>query len=168
MRWIPLLLLLVPAWARTPAADSAENTRDAVEAARLYDDGQAMLHAGRYGAAAVTFRTLLYVYPESSLVPEARAALRQSEDLEAQDPVLRMLNYRLPKKVSLEDVHACFAAREIALAVGRPYEARDVERARLALDDLLAAKGIKAQVKTEVRTIGPRKSVEVLFTTAKK
>ncbi|HUA57259.1 MAG TPA: hypothetical protein VML19_00790 [Verrucomicrobiae bacterium] len=166
MRWIPLLLLIVPAWARTAAP--AEDTRDAVEAARLFDDGMAMLKAGRYGAASVTFRTLLYVYPESGLALQARDELRKSEDLEAQAPIVRSLRYRLPKAVSLDDVRACFAAREVALGVERPYDARDVERARMALEDLLASKGQKAAVKAAVHVSGPGRSVEIAFTFEKK
>lgn len=154
-----------------PAARAAEDTRDAVEAARLFEQGQDMLNAGRYGAAGVTFRTLLYVYPESSLAAQARLALHRAEDLEAQEPVVRTVRYQIPRGISLEDIRACFVAREVVLAVQRPYEPRDVERARLALEDLLASKGRPATVKAAVHSIAHgsgRGSVEVLFTIAKK
>jgi hypothetical protein len=164
--WFSLAAATPPA-----LAAEAENTRDAVEAARLFDEGQAMLRAGRYGAAAVTFRTLLYVYPESSLAGRARVALHQSEDLEAQAPRVRSVRFEIPRGLSLEEIRACFAAREVALAVEQPYEPRDVERARLALQDLLASKGRPAVVKAAVHTVRrgtDRESVEVLFTFAKK
>ena len=159
MRWIPLLLLSAPLW--------ASDARDAVEAARLFDDGQAMMQAGRYGAASVTFRTLLYVYPESDVAPQARQELRKSEDLEAQAPVVRSLRFQLGGAVSLEEIRDYFAAREVVLSLEQRYEARDVERARLALEDLLAEQGKKGTVKATVRP-ARRQSVEVLFTLAKK
>ncbi|MGO9259139.1 MAG: hypothetical protein ACLQU1_22885 [Bryobacteraceae bacterium] len=172
MRWISLLMLWFVAAAGTPYARAAEDTRDAVEAARLFDDGQAMLNAGRYGAARVTFRTLLYVYPESSLAGQARVALRKAEDLEAQAPVVRSVRFqKIPRGLTLEDVRAFFAAREVALAVEQPYEPREVERARLALQDLLAVKGRPAAVKAAVHTVGhgaSREMVEILFTSGKK
>jgi hypothetical protein len=136
-----------------------------VEAARLFREGQTMMHAGRYGAAGVTFRTLLYVYPESALAAQAREELRKSEDEEAKAPMVRSLRYQL--KVPVEDIETYFWAREIGLGVERPYEARDVERARLALEDMLAAKGRKGSVKATVRSVKPR-SVEVVFTLEKK
>ncbi len=171
MRWIWLFVLVSLAVAGLPAARAAEDTRDAVEAARLFEDGQAMVRAGRYGAAAVTFRTLLYVYPESSLAAQARLELRRSEDLEAQAPVVRSVRFQMPRDITLEDIRACFAAREVALAVDRAHEPRDVERARVALADLLNAKGRPLVVKAAVHTIAHgngRGSVEVLFTSAKK
>jgi NAD(P)H-dependent flavin oxidoreductase YrpB (nitropropane dioxygenase family) len=164
MRYLAFLLLLAPAWARMPASDP--DTPDA-DAARLFDDGQAMLHAGRYGAATVTFRTLLYVYPESALATQAREALRQSEDQEAKVPSIRALTFHLGKTVSPEEIQAYFAAREVALWVERPYDARDVERARLALQALLASKGKKGTIKAEVRPIKPR-NVQIDFTFEKK
>ncbi len=171
MRWISLLILISVAAVSAPKALAAEDARDAVEAARLLDEGQAMLRAGRYGAASVTFRTLLYVYPESTLAGQARVALHQSEDLEAQEPVVRSVRFQMPRGVTFEDIRACFVAREVALAVEQPYEPRDVERARVALQDLLAAKGRPVVVKAAVHTVGHgpgRQSVEVLFTSAKK
>ena len=172
MRWISLAMLWLVAAGTTPHARAAEDTRDAVEAARLFDDGQAMLDAGRYGAARVTFRTLLYVYPESSLAGQARVALRKAEDLEAQAPVVRSVRFRkIPRGLTLDDIRASFAAREVALAVEQPYEPRDVERARLALQDLLAANGRPVVVKAAVHTAGhraSRESVEILFTPGKK
>jgi len=164
------LILVVPAWARTP--EPVEDTRDAVEAARLFEDGQDMLRAGRYGAAGVTFRTLLYVYPESSLAAQARLALRQAEDLEAQAPVVRSVRYhKLPRTLTTEEIRACFAAREIVLAPEQRYDPRDVERARLALQDLLAARGKPAGVRAAVHPNGhpaAPHSVEILFTLARK
>jgi hypothetical protein len=168
MRWISLLLLASVAVAATP---DAENTRDAVEAARLFNDGQAMFRAGRYGAASVTFRTLLSVYPESNLTTQAKAELRRSEDLEAQAPMVRSVRFQLSGGLTFEDIRACFVAREVALTVAQPYEPRDVERARVALEDLLASRGRPVTVKAAVRTAGHgngRESVEVLFTSAKK
>jgi len=154
-----------------PAARAAEDTRDAVEAARLFADGQAMLNAGRYGAAGVTFRTLLYVYPESSLAGQARLALHRAEDLEAQEPVVRTVRYQIPRGLSFEDIRTCFVAREVGLAVDRPYEPRDVERARVALEELLASQGRPMAVKAAVHTVAHgagRASVEVSFTASKK
>jgi hypothetical protein len=171
MRWISLLILISAAAATLPPVRAAEDARDRVEAARLFDEGQAMLRAGRYGAAAVTFRTLLYVYPESGLASQARRALDQSEDLEAQAPVVRSVRFQMPRGVTFEDIRAYFVAREVALAVDQPYEPRDVDRARRALEDLLAAKGRPATVKAAVHTAGHgsgRQSVEVVFTLAKK
>jgi hypothetical protein len=156
MKFLLVPLLLVPAW----AADTPDS-----DAARLFDDGQAMLHAGRYGAASVTFRTLLYVYPESDLVALAREELQKSEQLEEQAPKVRSLRYQLG--VAPEEILAYFNAREISLAVERPYDAREVERARLALDDLLASKGRKGSVKATVRTIKPH-NIEIEFTFEKK
>jgi hypothetical protein len=172
MRLISLVVLMVVAAATPPKARAAEDTRDLVEAAHLFDDGQAMLHAGRYGAARVTFRTLLYVYPESSLAARAQVALRQAEDLEAQAPRVRSVRFQnIPRGLTLEDIRTYFAAREVALAVEQPFEPRDVERARLALQDLLAARGQPLTVKAAVHTIrhgAGRESVEVLFTSVKK
>ena len=174
MRLLPLILtvsLLAASPRAIHAAGAAEETRDAIDAARLFDDGQAMLRAGRYGAAEVTFRTLLYVYPESDLAGQARMALRQAEDLDAQAPVVRSVRFQLPGGLTLEEIRTCFAAREIALAVQQRYEPRDVERARLALQDLLANHGRPAAVKAEVHTVRHAAnggSVEVVFTLAKK
>jgi hypothetical protein len=86
--------------------------------------------------------------------------------------VVRSVRFqKIPRGLTLEDIRAFFAAREVALAVEQPYEARDVERARLALQDLLAAKGEPAAVKAAVHTTGhgaSRGSVEILFTSARK
>jgi len=171
MRWISLSILIAAGAATLLPARAAEDARDRVEAARLFDEGQAMVRAGRYGAASVTFRTLLYVYPESSLAGRARTALHQSEDLEAQSPVVRWVHFQMPRGVTFEDIRAYFVAREVGLAVEQPYEPRDVERARVALEDLLASKGRPAVVKAAVHTVGhpgARQSVEVVFTAAKK
>ncbi len=152
-------------------AVAAENSRDAEEAARLFNDGQAMFRAGRYGAASVTFRTLLSVYPESNLTTQAKAELRRSEDQEAQAPVVRSVRFQIAGGINFEDIRACFVANEVALAVAQPYEPRDVERARVALEELLASKGRPLVVKAAVHTAGHRpshESVEVLFTSAKK
>jgi hypothetical protein len=171
MRLIPLVFLISLAAASPPRVRAADETREATDAVRLFEDGQAMLHAGRYGAATVTFRTLLYVYPESNVAAQARLALRQSEELEAQAPMVRSIRFQIPGGLSLEDIRACFAAREVALAVEQRYEPRDVERARAALQDLLADRGRPALVKAEVHTIrhpAGRQSIEVVFTAAKK
>jgi hypothetical protein len=171
MRWISLVMMMLTAAVSPPRVRAAEDTRDAVEAARLFNDGKAMLNAGRYGAAGVTFRTLLYVYPESSLAGEARVALHRAEDLEAQAPVVRAVRFQIPGGLTFEDIRACFVAREVALAVEQPYEPRDVERARVALQDLLASRGRPAVVKAAVHVTGrgtSRQSVEVLFTAGKK
>jgi len=171
MRWISLLLLVAAAGVGPTGLRAAENQKDAVEAARLFEDGQAMMRAGRYGAASVTFRTLLYVYPESNLAGQARDALHHSEDLEAQAPVVRSVRFQMPRGLTEEDIRACLVAREAALTVEQRYEPRDVERARVALQDLLAERGKPVAVKAAVHTIArgtPRESVEVLFTSAKK
>ena len=170
MRWISLTLLWFVA-AAIPPSRAADNNRDRVEAAQLFEDGQSMVRAGRYGAAAVTFRTLLYVYPQSSLATQARLALYRAEDLEDQEPKVRSVRFQLAGGPALEDIRAYLEAREVALAVQQPYQPRDVERARLALQDLLASRGQPATVKSAVHIIRHgtgRQSVEVLFTSAKK
>jgi hypothetical protein len=71
-RFLPLALLLAAPW----PAPAADENRDATNARQLFEEGRERLRAGRAGPAKVTFETLIAVYPESSLVVEARQGIR--------------------------------------------------------------------------------------------
>src|ERR1035441_524911 len=70
--------------------------------------------------------------------------------------------------VSQEQIARRFTEREVPLAVERPYEAAEVERAREVLVQLLGERGHRdLDVKVETENIPPS-SMGITFTAAKK
>src|ERR1017187_5436289 len=121
---------------------------------------------GNARAAFVTYRTVAQVYPESPLAKQAEATSRALEP-QSRGPVVRSISYRgFP--VSQNQIARRFTEREVPLAVERPYEAAEVERAREILVQLLRDRGHgDLDVKVETENIPPR-AIGITFTAAKK
>jgi len=176
-----LALLLVGAWtiAADPALPDAHArsknlepmpARNEIDAMLLFEDGQARLRAGKYGTAAVTFQTLIAVYPESPLVARATEALRSSEALEqaqSNSRIVRSIRFESLKGVRIHEVLERFNEREIELAVEKPATVRTMEEAKTALRELLSERGVEnPRVEVESREIPPR-SLEIVFRVAR-
>lgn len=156
---------------RLPAQSrEAEQAKQTLDAILLFEDGQARLHAGKYGTAALAFQTLIAVYPESPLVPQATEALRIAERREAQHlhaRTLRSLRFENLTGVNEQEVLERFAEREIELAVQKSCDTRMVAQARSALTELLAERGMaNAHVEIRTRDIS-RGGIEITFKVTK-
>ncbi len=131
------LRTLATTYSESPLASRA---RSEVFAIDLFEEGQSKLRQGHTKAAYVTFRTVAQVYPESPLARQAEVVSRVV-DPDAAAPAIRMLTYSGPWPVTQQEIRDRFITTEIPLAVGRPYDAREVERARKVLVQLLTDTG---------------------------
>jgi len=155
-------LLLLGAGVFAPAQTGAYD-KDAVNARLLLEEGQQRLKQGNPGMAEVTFETLLAVYPESSLVDQAREGLRAAEELEEQAPTVRSIRFLNFKKVKPQEVVERLRVREARLAVEMPCDDRCIDEAESIVSELVAEKThAKGHVRAEMRTISTR-SVEITF-----
>jgi hypothetical protein len=144
----------------------ANKARSEVFALDLFLDAREKQQTGNARAAFVTYRTVAQVYPESPLAKQAEATSRALEP-QSRGPVVRSISYRgFP--VSQNQIARRFTEREVPLAVERPYEAAEVERAREILVQLLRDRGHgDLDVKVETENIPPR-AIGITFTAAKK
>jgi tetratricopeptide (TPR) repeat protein len=156
---------LVNAYPRDPLALQAKG---AIDATLLFEEGQARTKAGKYETARLAFETLIAVYPENPLVKRAQAAIEAITGKEkANRPVVKALEFRDMGTVPAEDIRAGLEEREVRLSAGRPYRARDVEQARAAIGEILAAKGMDhVRIGVQTRAEAPH-AVDVIFTAAK-
>ena len=157
------LVTLANTYYDSPLANKA---RSEVFALDLFMDAREKQQAGHVKAAFVAYRTMAQVYPESALAQQADASSRALES-QSRGPVVRSIGYRgFP--VSPEQIARRFTEREVPLAVERPYEAAEVERAREVLVQLLSDRGHRnLDVKAETENIPPS-SMGITFTAAKK
>jgi len=141
-------------------------SRNEIEPRLLFEDGQERLRTGRYGTAAVTFRTLIAVYPESPLVPSAAKALRHAEELEqvqSNTRIVRSLRFENMAAVEVEEIRQRFEEREIDLELEKPCTDKTLAEAKAVLAELLSERGLTAlRVEVHTRELAPR-SVEVTF-----
>jgi len=144
----------------------AARARSEVFALDLLLDAREKQQAGHAKAAFVAYRTVAQVYPESPLAQQAEAASRALEP-QSRGPVVRSISYHnFP--VSQRVIARRFTEREVPLAVERPYDAAEVERAREVLVQLLKDRGHRnLDVKVETENIPPS-SMGITFTAAKK
>jgi len=159
------LRTLADTYPRDPLALQAKG---AIDATLLFEEGQARAKAGKYQTAQLAFETLIAVYPENPLVNRARAAIEAiAEKEKARRPVVQALEFRDVGAVPEEEIRAGLEAREVRLSVGRGYRARDVEQAKSALEEILAAKGLaNVRVQAQTRAVAPH-AVDVVFTVEK-
>ena len=157
------LVTLANTYYDSPLANKA---RTEVFALELFLDAREKQQTGNARAAFVTYRTVAQVYPESPLAKQAEATSRALEP-QSRGPVVRSISYRgFP--VSQNQIARRFTEREVPLAVERPYEAAEVERAREILVQLLRDRGHgDLDVKVETENIPPR-AIGITFTAAKK
>jgi outer membrane protein assembly factor BamD (BamD/ComL family) len=159
------LQTLINTYPRSPLAAQARTELGAVD---LFQEGRERLQDGSAGSAVVTFRTVAQVYPESPLAQRAEAASRYAEKKEPHDATtVRAIEFHGAWPISMEEIRQRFVDREIELAVEAPYSARDAERARTILVQLLREKGeSSSQVRMETETLPPR-AIRVVFTVVK-
>src|ERR1700687_3635303 len=112
-------LLLLGAAALAPAQNTHEE-RDAANARQLLDEGLDRLRSGNPGMARVTFETLVAVYPESSLVDQAKDGSRAAEEQEGQAPVVSSIRYLGFKKVKFQEIVQRLRDREARLDLEQP------------------------------------------------
>jgi len=150
-----------------PSSPLAAQARTELGAVDLFREGQERLQDGSARSAVVTFRTVAQVYPESPLAQRAEAAGRDAEKMEHHDATtVRAIEFHGAWPVSMEEIRQRFVDREIELAVA-PYSARDAERARTILVQLLREKGESgSQVRMETESLPPR-AIRVVFTLVK-
>jgi len=150
-----------------PSSPLAAQARTELGAVDLFREGQERLQDGSARSAVVTFRTVAQVYPESPLAQRAEAAGRDAEKMEPHDATtVRAIEFHGAWPVSMEEIRQRFVDREIELAVA-PYSARDAERARTILVQLLREKGESgSQVRMETESLPPR-AIRVVFTLVK-
>jgi hypothetical protein len=151
-----------------PAAPFAARARTELDAVSLFQEGQHRLKIGSARLAVVTFRTFVQVYPESPLATQAEAAGRDAEKREPRPArIVGAIEFHGAWPVSMEAINRRFEDHEVALALDAPYRAGDVERARIALVELLRESGAADdQVKSETAAIKPR-GMMVAFTVVK-
>jgi len=157
------LVTLANTYYDSPLANKA---RSEVFALDLFMDAREKQQTGHAKAAFIAYRTVAQVYPESPLAQQAEATSRALES-QSRGPVVRSITYRgFP--VSQDQIQRRLTEREVPLAVERPYEAAEVERAREVLVQLLKDSGrTDLDVKVETENIPPG-SMGIIFTAAKK
>lgn len=159
------LQTLVNSYPKDPLALQAKG---AIDATLLFEEGQARAKAGKYETACLAFATLIAVYPENPLVSRAKSALEALEEKEkANGKVVQAMEFRDLNGASADEVRAALEQREVRLSVGKLYRARDVEQAKVALEEFLSEKGVpNARVQAQTRSVPPH-SVDVIFTVEK-
>ena len=159
------LQTLVDTYPKDPLALQAKG---AIDATLLFEEGQARTRAGKYETARLAFETLIAVYPESPLVERAKGALDGlAEKEKAGRKVVKALEFRDVQAVPVAEIRAALEEREVRLAVGRPYRSRDIEQAKIALEEILAEKGVSnIRIQAQTRAVPPD-AVDVIFTVEK-
>jgi predicted Zn-dependent protease len=159
------LQTLVDTYPKDPLALQAKG---AIDATLLFEEGQTRAKAGKYQTASLAFETLIAVYPESPLVERAKAALGAlAEKEKGSRRVVQELKFRQVQAMPAEEIRAALEEREVRLAVGQPYRSRDLEQAKIALGEILAAKGVSnVRIQAQTRTVPPH-AVDVIFTVEK-
>jgi tetratricopeptide (TPR) repeat protein len=153
---------------RYPKNALAIDAKGAIDATLLFEEGQARAKAGKYETARVAYETLIAVYPENPLAARAKSAIEGLADKEkVSQPLLKSVEFRDVDIVPADEIRAEMEAREIRLNVGQPCRSKDVKQAKVALEEILAEKGL-GHVKVEARTrTVSRHSVAVIFTVEK-
>jgi outer membrane protein assembly factor BamA len=156
---------LVDSYPQDPLAIAAKG---AIDATLLFDEGQARAKAGKFETARVTFETLVAVYPENPLAGRAREAIEAiAEKEKISGRLVKSVEFRDVQAVPQEEIRAAMEAREVRLSVGKPCRSKDVAQAKLALEEILAEKGV-AHVRVEAQTRAvPPDAVAVIFTVEK-
>lgn len=159
------LRILVDSYPQDPLALEAKG---AIDATLLFEEGQRRVKAGRCETARVAFETLIAVYPENPLAGRAKAAIEAiAEKEKVSRPVVKSMEFRDVPAVPEQEIRAAMEAREVRLSVGKPCRSKDVEQAKVALEEILAEKGV-GHVRVEARTRAvPPDSVAVIFTVEK-
>ena len=153
---------------RYPKNLLAIDAKGAIDATLLFEEGQARAKAGKCESARLAYETLIAVYPENPLAARAKSAIEGiAEKEKVSRPLLRSVEFRDVDAVRPEEIRAEMDAREIRLNIGQPYRSKDVKQARVALEEILAEKGLgHVKVETRTRTVSPH-SVAVIFTVEK-
>jgi outer membrane protein assembly factor BamD (BamD/ComL family) len=156
---------LVDSYPKDPLALQAKG---AIDATLLFEEGQARTKAGKYETARLAFETLIAVYPENPLAQRAKSAVEAIAEKEGKSqPVVKAVEFRDVQKVPVAEIQAAMEAREIRLSVGKPCRPRDIEQAKVALEAILAEKGMaNVRVQAQTRAVPPD-SVDVIFTVEK-
>lgn len=159
------LQTLVNSYPQDPLALQAKG---AIDATLLFEDGQARAKAGKYETARVAFETLIAVYPENPLAERAKAAIAAlAEKEKGNRPVVKAMEFRDLQAVPADEIRAAMEAREIRLSVGKPCRSKDIEQAKVALEEILAERGVaNVRVEAQTRAIPPN-AVDVIFTVEK-
>ena len=146
----------------------ASQARGAIDATVLFEDGQARVKAGKYDTARVAFDTLIAVYPENPLADRAKSALSAiSEKEKANGRTVKAVEFRDLPTVPPGELLAAMDAREVRLTVGKPCRSKDLAQAKVALEEILAEKGMaNAHVEVQTRSVPPD-SVDVIFSLEK-
>lgn len=152
---------LVALYPHDPLAVDAKGSIDAMS---LYEEGQSRAQSGKYDTARVAFETLIAVYPESPLAARAKSGIAAIDEKErVSHPVLRSVEYRDLDAIPVDEIRAQMDAREVRLSVGQPCRSKDVKQAKLALEEILAEKGMgRVKVEAHTRTVSPH-AVAVIF-----
>ena len=153
---------------RYPKNPLAIDAKGAIDATLLFEEGQARAKAGKYETARVAYETLIAVYPENPLAARAKSALDGiAEKEKVSRPLLKSVEFRDVDAVAPEEIRAQMEAREIRLNIGQPCRSKDVKQAKVALEEILAEKGLgHVKVEARTRTVSPH-SVAVIFTVEK-
>jgi tetratricopeptide (TPR) repeat protein len=153
---------------RYPKNPLAIDAKGAIDATLLFEEGQARAKAGKYETARVAYETLIAVYPENPLAAYAKSAMEGIVEKEkVSRPVLRSVEFRDVDAVPPDEIRAEMEAREIRLNIGQPCRSKDVKQAKVALEEILAEKGLgHVKVEARTRTVSPH-SVAVIFTVEK-
>jgi outer membrane protein assembly factor BamD (BamD/ComL family) len=153
---------------RYPKNPLAIDAKGAIDATLLFEEGQARAKAGRYETARVAYETLIAVYPENPLGARTKSAIEGiAEKDKASWPLLRSVEFRDVAAVPPDEIRAEMEAREIRLNIGQPCHSKDVKQAKVALEEILAEKGLgRLKVDARTRTVSPH-SVAVIFTVEK-
>ncbi len=159
------LQTLVSAYPKDPLALEAKG---AIDATLLFEEGQTRAKAGKYETARLAFETLIAVYPENPLAGRAKLAIAAiAEKEKVNRPVVKAMEFRDVPAVPAEEIRAAMEAREVRLTVGKPCRWKDIEQAKVALEEILAEKGVaNARVEAQTRAIPPD-AVAVIFTVEK-
>jgi len=155
---------LVDTYPHDPLALQAKG---AIDATLLFEEGQARVKGGKYETARVAFETLIAVYPENPLAARAKSAIDAICEKEKTRPVVKSMEFRDVDAVPVDEIRAAMAAREVRLNVGQPCHPKDVQQAKLVLEEILTEKGVShARVEARLRTVPPD-AVTVIFTVEK-
>jgi outer membrane protein assembly factor BamD (BamD/ComL family) len=156
---------LVDVYPQNPLALQAKG---AIDATLLFEEGQARVKAGKCEIARLAFETLVAVYPENPLAARAKSAIEAIDAKEkASRPVLKSMEFRDVAAVPSDEIRAALNAREVRLNVGQPFRSKDVQQAKVAIQEILAEKGVAhARVEAKLRSTPPD-SVTVVFTVEK-
>ena len=156
---------LVDAYPHDPLALEAKG---AIDATLLFEEGQTRVKSGKYETARVAFETLIAVYPENPLAPRAKSAIDAiAEKEKTSRPVVKSMEFRDVEAVPSDELRAALEAREVRLSVGQPCRSKDLQQAKVALEEILAEKGLThVRVEAQTRSVPPG-AIAVVFTVEK-